>query len=127
MKQFDNIKETSKKNLTKIKDFLLLSALALLLIFAVWKIFYVKDKTTQTFSDNVRSEEEIQLCTLLNQIDGVGVADVMIYNGENGEKNVVVVCEGANNILVNSNIREAVSAATGTNEKNVKIYLKNKN
>ena len=59
-------------------------------------------------------------------MDGVGTAEVRICEDENGVLSVAVVCDGAKNILVNSNIREAVSAALGVDEKNVKIYPKSR-
>ena len=92
----------------RFRDVLLLSALALLLIFAVWKIFYPSEQ---------------KLCALLKEIDGVGDVNVMICESEDGVQSVVVVCEGANDLRVNMNIREAVAAALGTDEKSVKIYL----
>ena len=64
------------------------------------------------------------MALLLNEINGVGEVDVMIHETEEGVQSVVVVCEGAENLLVNMHIREAVAAALGTDEKSVKIYLK---
>lgn len=106
----------------RIRDVLLLSALALLLIFAVWKIFYT-DGSRSTAAVSGGTESERRLSALLSEIDGVGDVNVMIYEGEDGAKSVVVVCKGANNLRVNMDIREAVAAALGTDEKSVKIYL----
>ena len=53
----------------------------------------------------------------------MGDVNVMICESEDGVQSVVVVCEGANDLRVNMNIREAVAAALGTDEKSVKIYL----
>ena len=106
----------------RIRDILLLSALALLLVFAVWKIFYTGD-TKNVSSMTGGSESEQRLCSLLKEIDGVGEVNVMICESEDGVESVVVVCEGANDLRVNMNIREAVAAALGTDEKSVKIYL----
>ena len=105
----------------RIRDVLLLSALALLLLFAVWQIFYGDKEESQTYA--VGSESEQRLCALLSEIDGVGEVRVMICEDENGAESVVVVCEGANDLRANMDIREAVSAALGTDEKSVKIYL----
>ncbi len=105
----------------RIRDVLLLSALALLLLFAVWRIFY--DEGGEGEAAAVGSDSEKRLCALLGEIDGVGDVRVMICEDEDGAKSVVVVCEGANDLRVNMDIREAVSAALGTDEKSVKIYL----
>ena len=106
----------------KLRDALLVSVLALLLVFAVWKIFYTpqsaKTNSDTAFSAGTESTEK--------EIDGVGEAEVRICEAEDQAKSVVVVCDGAKNILVNMNIREAVAAALGIDEKNVKIYLKSR-
>ena len=61
---------------------------------------------------------------MLQEIDGVGDASVIVYEKEDEIESVVVVCEGANNLRVVLNVREAVASALGTEEKAVKIYLK---
>lgn len=106
----------------KIKDVLLLSVLALILLFAVWKIFYTEDENS--LKSVSASETEDKISRLLSEINGVGEADVMICETEDGVQSVVVVCEGANDLQVVMDVREAVAAALGTEEKAVKIYLK---
>lgn len=106
----------------KIKEILLIAALALTLVFAVWKVFY--DGDTKNVISVSGSETEQKISLLLKEIDGVGEANVMICETEEGVKSVVVVCEGARDLQVVMNVREAVAAALGTEEKAVKIYLK---
>lgn len=113
------------KGNSKLKDLLLLSCLALLLSAAVWRIFYTDGSNHAASGGNaLKSESERALCELLSKIEGVGEADVIICEDENGVKSVVVVCDGANDIRVNTEVREAAAAAVGTQEKNVKIYKK---
>lgn len=107
----------------RFKDILLLCALALILLIAVWIIFYGEDDQT-SLTATTGSENEIKVSRLLQEIDGVGEASVMICETEEGVESVVVVCEGANDLQVIMNVREAVAAALGTEEKAVKIYLK---
>lgn len=107
------------KRSQKIKDVLILGALALALVFVVWQTFYKED--AKLVSTITQSENEAKLCGILSKIDGVGEAEVMIYE-ENGVKSVVVVCEGANNLSVVLDVREAVCAALGTEATAVKIY-----
>ena len=107
----------------RIKDVLILSILAFVLIFAAWKIFY-NDESGSAAGVASASESERKVSRLLEQIDGVGEADVMICETEDGVQSVVVVCEGAKDLQVMMNVREAVAAALGTEEKAVKIYLK---
>ena len=91
-------------------------------MFAVWKVFY--DGDTKNVISVSGSETEQKISLLLKEIDGVGEANVMICETEEGVKSVVVVCEGARDLQVVMNVREAVAAALGTEEKAVKIYLK---
>ena len=107
----------------KLKEILLLSVLALTLIFAAWKVFYT-DESGGTASVVSGSESERKVSRLLQEINGVGEAEVMICETEEGVQSVVVVCEGAKDLQVVMNVREAVAAALGTEEKAVKIYLK---
>ena len=72
------------------------------------------------------TEEEIRLVSILENIDGVGDAEVMIGLSEDGERRVVVVCDGADRISVLMDVREAAANALGIEEKFVKVYLKNK-
>ena len=107
----------------KIKELLILLAFAAVLTYAAWKAFYPKaEDGIQTGA--YRSQSEQALGALLAEIDGVGDVDVMIYEGETGEKKVVIVCDGANDIRVNAAVCEAAAAAVGTKETNVKVYQK---
>lgn len=106
----------------KIKDILLISVLAIALLLAVWKIFFTDERQSQTMAS--ASENELKVCRLLEAIDGVGEAEVVVCETENGVRSVVVVCEGGNNLQVIMNVREAVAAALGTEEKYVKVYVK---
>lgn len=107
----------------RLKDILIVSVLALALVFAVWKVFYTDDENVSV-NATAATETEKKVSQLLGQIEGVGEAEVMICETEQGVQSVVVVCEGANDLQVIMNVREAVAAALGTQEKAVKIYLK---
>ncbi len=108
------------KDKRKLMEFVLLCLMALALVFAVWQVF-VKDKQD---GQSVASAEESRLVSILETIEGVGEAEVMIGVTENGEKSVVVVCDGANKIAVIMDVREAAATALGIEEKFVKVYLK---
>ena len=123
----ENIENTPIKNILKrvdgrVKDIMLLASLAIVLIFAAWQIFHTED-SEEAVAVNA-TEAETKVMRLLEEIDGVGEANVIVYETEEGSKNVVVVCEGAKDLRVVMNVREAVAAALGTEEKAVKIYLK---
>ena len=123
----ENSEISPVKNLLKrvdgrIKDIMLLSSLAIVLILAAWQIFHTEDTNGAVAVS--ATETELKVMRLLEEIDGVGEANVIVCETEDGLKNVVVVCEGANDLRVVMDVREAVAAALGTEEKAVKIYLK---
>lgn len=106
----------------RIKDICILAVLALVLVFASWKIFGSEKEVEETASALSQTEEKIS--RLLEEMEGVGEASVMICETEEGVQSAVVVCEGAKNLQVIMDIREAVASALGTKEKAVKVYLK---
>ena len=108
----------------KRKDVVIIVVLGIVLLFAVWRIFYTNGESTETGDFGGLSENEKRISRLLAQIDGVGEAEVAICQTEEGVQSVVVVCEGANDLQVVLNVREAVAAALGTTQNAVKIYLK---
>lgn len=107
----------------KIRDIIFILILALVLIIVAKKIFATGEKTQSTVT-NMQTDAEKKVERLLNEIDGVGQASVMICETEEGITGIIVVCEGAKDLRVTMNIREAVAAALGTEQNAVKIYLK---
>ena len=118
------VSERKKRLNGKIKDLLIIGGLALLIVFAAWKIFYQEERIDGQTSVSTLSESEQKVSQILEEIEGVGEAKVMICETEEGVEGVVVVCEGAKNLQVVMDIREAVAAALGTKQNAVKIYLK---
>ena len=108
---------------SKAKDLLILAGLGLVLIFASWKIFQGDPKPSSKTMVSMTATEQ-KIARLLEEIDGVGDASVIVCETEDEVKSVVVVCEGADNLRVMINVREAVSAALGTDQNVIKIYLK---
>ena len=106
----------------RIKDIVLLCALGLVLILSAWQIFHAEE-STESAKINA-TETEVRVMRLLEEIDGVGSARVIVYETEEGPQSVVIVCEGANNLRVVMNVREAVSTALGTDKNAIKIYRK---
>ena len=109
------------KSSGRIRDILLLAVLALIVLFAAWKLFYGEQPQEE---DVGLTQTEKKVALLIENISGVGKANVVVCETEDGVQSVVVVCEGANDLQVVINVREAVAAALGAEEKNVKIYLK---
>jgi len=106
----------------KLKDVFLWISLGSVLIFAAWYIFHTEDK-----SDVVAvtmTEAEAKVSRLLEEIEGVGDASVIVNETADGIQNVVVVCEGAKDLRVIMDVRGAVAAAFGIHQNNIEIYLK---
>lgn len=118
-----NAQKLGKKYGNLIKDIVIVAILALVLLFSAWKIFR-GDSRKETIAQSTATENEKRVARILEQIDGVGEADVIVCENENGVQSVVVVCEGAKNFSVVLHIREAVAAALDTEQSAVKIYLK---
>lgn len=89
----------------------LLCVAALLLLFAVWKVFFQADVSRK--NGYAATAEELRLSALLEKIEGVGDATVMVNTAEDGAKNVVVVFDGTDGILTRLRITEVVSSAMG--------------
>ena len=116
-----DLKNAFKK---KWRDIFIFIVLAIVLAFAVWQVFGKEENESVSLTQAPISDEELKLTQLLSQINGVGEVSVMIYQTEEGEKSVVIVCDGANDLQVHMDIREAAATALGTTKNAIKIYLK---
>ena len=109
------------------KKILIIALMLAMLIAVAFLLYGSKNKVSTTVaSDAVRSATETKLMRILSEIDGVGQAEVMIT--ENGDKveGVVIVCEGANNIMTRNDVINAVTTALKVEKNNIAIYAMNK-
>ncbi|MBE7088185.1 MAG: hypothetical protein E7370_01480 [Clostridiales bacterium] len=109
----------AKKNKTIIIVVIILFALILALYY-----INTKSSSSQTAGDfTQKTQTEIKLASILSNIKGVGQSDVMINEGEDGEIcGVVIVCTGADNIMVRNDILNAVSTALKVEKNLIAIY-----
>ena len=114
--------EKQRKINGKLKDIIVLGVLGIVLCVAIW-LTMSNGKITVS-SSVTYSQTESKLMALLEEIDGVGRAEVMVCETSDGIIGAVIVCDGAKDIKVNLHIREAVATALGTQQSNIKIYLK---
>lgn len=93
-----------------------------IILILVISVSLFNNKPKQTAVINTHTQTEIKLCDILNKIEGVGKADVMIK--ENGEtiEGVVVVCRGGDNIMTRNDILNAVSTALNIDKNIIAIY-----
>ena len=119
----DKMQTTSQiRRKLQVKDLLVICLLGIFVLVGVWMVFREEKNGAESAVGITQMEQNVS--NLLSQIQGVGEADVMICETEEGVQSVVVVCEGARDLQVIINVREAVAAALGTQEKAVKVYLK---
>lgn len=97
-----------------------LAVVALLLLFAVWRVFF-GGETSASLS---HTEEELRLSALLGQIDGVGEAEVMITSEDGKAVSAIVVCHGADSILTRIRVIDVTVTALGVERGNVLVYCR---
>lgn len=101
------------------KKLIIVSVLIVALIIIVFLFFGGENSSS---AGTAKTAEELRLTALLERMDGVGDADVMITEDEGGIAGVVVVCDGADRIMVRNDILNAVSTALNINKNIIAIY-----
>ena len=81
--------------------------------------------TSTAGSTQNKSVTEIKLEQILSEIKGVGQAEVMINESEEGIEGVIIVCSGANNLMTRNDILKAVTTALNVKGNNIAIYAMN--
>lgn len=106
------------------KIILVISALILALIIAVVMLGGgISGDSVSDMQD--KSSTEIKLEQILSSIEGVGDSRVMISESNEGIEGVVIVCRGADNIMVRNDIINAVSTALNVEKNNIAVYAMN--
>lgn len=110
---------------TENKKIIIAVILLVVLIAAVYFINQSKKGPASATSNVNKTTTEVKLASILNSIDGVGATDVMINENQGEISGVVIVCEGADNIMTRNNILNAVSTALNIDKKIIAIYSMN--
>ena len=116
-----------KENLKKIfqnKTFrvILIFVAALLLLFAVWKVFFGGESGTQTSGKYNQTELEIRLSKILSEIDGVGQTTVMVSEKDGVPVSAIIVFDGADGFLTRMRVIEAAANALNIPPTDVLVY-----
>ncbi len=118
-----------RKVLNFVNDNKKIIIVVILIIVLVGTIYFInkfqEDGNTKQTVTAQKSAAEVKLTGILSSIEGVGATDVMINEGENGILGVVIVCEGANNLMTRNDILNAVSTALNIDKKIIAIYSMN--
>ncbi|MGN1060861.1 MAG: hypothetical protein ACI4QN_03930 [Candidatus Coproplasma sp.] len=105
------------------KVIIIVGLIILLVIVAV--ISFGGSSQSLTVNSTARSETETKLMRILSEIEGVGKAEVMVTEGKDGIEGVVIVCEGANNIMTRNDVINAVKVALKIEKNNIAVYAMN--
>lgn len=112
-----------------VKDNKKIIIVVVLIIVLVGTIYFLyggdRDSAESTAATADKSTTEIKLEQILASIEGVGTTEVMINESNDEILGVVIVCEGADNIMTRSNILNAVSTALNIDKKIIVIYAMN--
>ncbi|MGN0806089.1 MAG: hypothetical protein ACI4MC_03545 [Candidatus Coproplasma sp.] len=117
--------------MSKVKSFInrykkiIIIAVLLVLLVVIAVICFGGNNQSLTVDSTVRSETETKLMRILSEIDGVGKAEVMVTEGADGVEGVVIVCEGANNIMTRNDVINAVKVALKIEKNNIAVYAMN--
>ncbi len=110
----------------KNKRIIIISGLLILLIALAIILFGGKKQSLTINSANAtRTETEAKLMRILSEIDGVGKSEVMVTEGADGVEGVVIVCEGANNLMTRNDVINAVKVALKIEKNNIAVYAMN--
>ena len=118
-----------KKLLDYVKQHKRLMAIAAALcalIVLAFILYGSKNKITHTSTSYNMSATEVKLTRILSEIDCVGKAEVMVNEGQSGIDGVIIVCEGANNLMTRIDLLNAVSTALNVDKNIIAIYAMNK-
>lgn len=114
-----NFKELYKNKTVRI---VLLCLLALVLLLAVWKVFFRKDVTTSGYTPTA---QESRLSILLSEIEGVKGTTVMITERDGIPVSAVVVFQGEDGILIRTRIMEVAASALSLHTRDILVYPAN--
>ncbi len=117
-----------RKVLNFVNDNKKIIIVVILIIVLVGTIYFLgRGGKTQPTKPTVteQSETEVKLTAILSSIEGVGATNVMINESKDEITGVIIVCEGADSIIVRNDILNAVSTALNVEKNIIVIYSMN--
>lgn len=108
----------------RIKGIKNIRIIVVIFIIAIALIIYSNVSTQSTASSPVTSmtDEEIRLCDILSNLDGVGEVMSMISVRDGEIVGVLIIAQGGENPLTRLRIIEASAAALGVDKSIVSVY-----
>ena len=110
--------------LKKKPKMLLLLLLFLGVLLIVLSYLLPKQEQSETEIARTRSETEKRLSQVLSEIEGAGEVEVLVTDGEEGSIGAVIVAEGGEDLMVQSNLVRACCAALKLPAQAVEVFVK---
>lgn len=126
--QRKNVSKQSGGFLKKLKGIKNLQIIAVVFIIAVALLIYSTVMTSKSSSgakttvSTVMTQDEQRLSAILSNIDGAGQVETMITEQNNTVVGVLVIADGAKDILVRIRLVEAAATALGVDKGLVNVY-----
>ena len=98
---------------------LLFGAAALLLLVAIWRVFFAGEAA----SGYDETQQEARISAMLERVEGIEEASVMIVEEEVEAVSCIVVYRGEDSILSRMRILDIASSALGIAKEKVQVYL----
>lgn len=98
----------------------LFCVLALLLLAAIWRVFFAGESAVGSYDE---TEKEARISAMLERVEGIEDASVMIVEEDGRAVSAIVVYSGEDSILSRMRILEIASSALGLPKKKVQVYL----
>lgn len=112
--------EIKKLFQNKAVRYILICVGALILLLLVWKFFF-SDSAGKNGA-YARTDAEERLCTLLEEIDGVKKATVMITETDGKQVGAVIVFDGTDSLLTRIRVIDVTAAALNVERGNILVY-----
>ena len=98
---------------------LLFGVAALLLLLAIWRVFFAGEAV----SGYDETQQEARISAMLERVEGIVEASVMIVEEEGEAVSCIVVYRGEDSILSRMRILDIASSALGIAKEKVQVYL----
>ena len=95
----------------------LFCVLALLLLAAIWRVFFAGESAAGSYDE---TEKEARISAMLERVDGIEDASVMIVEEDGRAVSAIVVYSGEDSILSRMRILEIASSALGLPKEKVR-------
>lgn len=99
---------------------LLFCFLALLLLFAIRQVFFSDGGSVSSYEE---TQSEARISAMLERVEGIEEASVMIVEEEGRAVSCIVVCKGEDSILSRMCILDLASSALSLPKEKIQVYL----